>query len=222
MTGTTLIFLKGNTYLINSIRSSLILAIFLISLVMALLFRSLRMILISIFTNLLPLVVTAGLMGYFGVPIKPSTALIFSIAFGIAVDDSIHFLARYRQALLAGNYRVSEAINVGLWETGPGMFYTSIILFFGFIVFTYSQFEGTIALGALTSITLLCAMFSNLILLPALLLSFDTGRYSKKNVGLIEYYDEGFIEGVAYEADDEEIDLSQIRVKKNQSNVEKP
>lgn len=179
-TGTTLLFLKGNDYLVQSLQNSLLLAIALIAFLMALLFGSVRMILISIITNLLPLAITAGLMGYFEVPLKPSTALVFSIAFGIAIDDSIHFLARYRQALANNNYSVAAAIQISLRETGTSMVYTSIILFFGFIIFVYSSFDGTIALGALTATTLLCAMFGNLILLPALLLTFDSARMAKK------------------------------------------
>jgi predicted RND superfamily exporter protein len=180
ITGTTKIFIKGNVYLINSLQSSLILAIILIGLIMAALFGSFRMILISICTNILPLAITAGLMGYLGIPLKPSTALIFSIAFGIAVDDSIHYLARYRYELKLHKYNVFKAVEVALRETGASMFYTSIVLFFGFIVFAYSDFEGTIVLGVLTSTTLLCAMVGNLLLLPSLLLSFE--KYKEKKM----------------------------------------
>ncbi len=214
VTGITLIFLKGNDYLVSSLKSSLVLAIILVAILMALLFGSFRMIAISIFTNILPLAITAGLMGYFGVSLKPSTALIFSIAFGIAIDDSIHFLARYRQALLANPTSVPKAVEIGLRETGAGMVYTSIILFFGFIVFAYSDFDGTEALGYLTSVTLLCAMFANLILLPSLLITFDPGRYHHNKMLIAEYYHEGI-----NELDDEEIDLSRIRVQKKE-NVE--
>ena len=123
--------------------------------------------------NLLPLLVTAGLMGYLGVPIKPSTILVFSIAFGISVDDTIHFLAKYRQELQANQWRIKKSVYAALRETGVSMFYTSIVLFFGFSVFTISSFGGTVALGALVSITLLFAMLSNLLLLPSLLLSLE-------------------------------------------------
>lgn len=214
ITGTTLIFIKGNSYLINSLQSSLVLAVILIALIMAALFGSLRMILISVATNLLPLAMTAGAMGFLGIPLKPSSALVFSIAFGIAVDDSIHYLARYRQELRLHNYVVFDAVKVSLHETGGGMFYTSIVLFFGFIVFTYSNFEGTVVLGALTSATLIFAMFGNLILLPSLLLTFDSGKYGKKQKQLDEHFiDEGFIS----EADDEEIDLSLLKVAKKEN-----
>ncbi|HAI75632.1 MAG TPA: hypothetical protein DCM08_05245 [Microscillaceae bacterium] len=179
VTGTTLLFIKGNQYLISNLKSSILLAIVIIAFLMATLFASFRIILISVFTNLLPLLLTAGLMGFLGVPLKPSTALIFSVAFGIAVDDAIHFLARYRQAYKAGAFTVPEAVSISLHEMGAGMMYTSIILFFGFIVFTVSEFDGTVALGSLTATTLIAAMLANLIVLPALLLSFDKFKAKK-------------------------------------------
>jgi predicted RND superfamily exporter protein len=112
-------------------------------------------------------------MGYLGVPLKPSTILVFSIAFGISVDDTIHFLAKYRQELKANNWRIRKSVINALRETGVSMFYTSIVLFFGFSVFMISSFGGTVALGGLVSATLLFAMVSNLLLLPALLLSLE-------------------------------------------------
>lgn len=173
LTGKALVFQKGTTYLIDNLVSSLIFAIFLISLFMAYLFRSFKMIIISLIPNLLPLLITAGLMGYLGVPIKPSTILVFSIAFGISVDDTIHFLAKYRQELKANNWRIRKSVINALRETGVSMFYTSIVLFFGFSVFMISSFGGTVALGGLVSATLVFAMISNLLLLPALLLSLE-------------------------------------------------
>jgi len=173
MTGKALIFLKGTNYLIKNLIISLSLAIVLISIFMAWMFRSPQMILISLVPNILPLLITAGLMGYFNIPIKPSTILVFSIAFGISVDDTIHFLAKYRQELLANNWKIKPAVYSALRETGVSMFYTSIVLFFGFLVFTISSFGGTIALGGLVSVTLLLAMVSNLLLLPSLLISFE-------------------------------------------------
>ena len=172
-TGKALVFLKGTNYLISNLVFSLSLAIFLIALFMAWMFRSFKMILISIIPNMLPLLITAGLMGFFGIPIKPSTILVFSIAFGISVDDTIHFLAKYRQELMANNWKIRRSVYAALRETGVSMFYTSIVLFFGFLVFTVSSFGGTIALGGLVSITLLFAMVSNLLLLPSLLLTFE-------------------------------------------------
>jgi len=180
MTGGALIFLKGTKYLVKNLILSLALAIGLIALFMAYLFRSFRMIIISLIPNLLPLVVTAGVMGFAGVPIKPSTILVFSIAFGISVDDTIHFLAKYRQELLANNWRIKVSVYAALRETGVSMFYTSIVLFFGFSVFIISNFGGTVALGALVSATLLFAMLANLILLPSLLLSLERNIANKE------------------------------------------
>ncbi|RLK07095.1 efflux RND transporter permease subunit [Tenacibaculum discolor] len=180
LTGKALVFLKGTNYLIKNLVISLSLAIILISIFMAWMFRSPQMILISLIPNMLPLLITGGLMGFFDIPIKPSTILVFSIAFGISVDDTIHFLAKYRQELLANNWKVKSAVYSALRETGVSMFYTSIVLFFGFLVFTVSSFGGTIALGGLVSITLLLAMVSNLLLLPSLLLSFEKKIANKK------------------------------------------
>ena len=180
LTGKALVFQKGTTYLVKNLALSLTLAIVLISLFMAFMFRSFRMIIVSLIPNLLPLLVTAGLMGYLGVPIKPSTILVFSIAFGISVDDTIHFLAKYRQELQANKWKIKKSVYGALRETGVSMFYTSIVLFFGFSVFTISNFGGTVALGALVSVTLLFAMLSNLLLLPSLLLSLERSIANKE------------------------------------------
>ena len=182
MTGSALIFLKGTKYLVNNLISSLALAIGLIALFMAYLFRSFRMIVISLIPNLLPLIITAGIMGFVGVPIKPSTILVFSIAFGISVDDTIHFLAKYRQELASKKWHIKRSVYAALRETGVSMFYTSIVLFFGFSVFIISNFGGTVALGALVSATLLFAMLANLILLPSLLLSLEKSIANKKTL----------------------------------------
>lgn len=180
MTGKALVFQKGTKYLVTNLVISLTLAILLIALFMAWMFRSFKMILVSLLPNLLPLIITAGLMGFLGVPIKPSTILVFSIAFGISVDDTIHFLAKYRQELIANNWRIKKSVYAALRETGVSMFYTSIVLFFGFSVFTISSFGGTVALGALVSVTLVFAMLANLLLLPALLLSLEKEIANKK------------------------------------------
>lgn len=180
LTGKALVFLKGTKYLVDNLIMSLSLAIFLISLFMAYLFRSFRMILISLVPNLLPLLITAGMMGFLGVPIKPSTILVFSIAFGISVDDTIHFLAKYRQELRTNNWKIRKSVYAALRETGVSMFYTSIVLFFGFSVFMISSFGGTVALGGLVSATLLFAMLANLLLLPSLLLSLERSIANKR------------------------------------------
>jgi len=180
LTGKALVFLKGTNYLIKNLVISLSLAILLIAIFMAWMFKSFKMIVISLLPNMLPLLVTAGLMGFIGVPIKPSTILVFSIAFGISVDDTIHFLAKYRQELQANKWKIKKSVYAALRETGLSMFYTSIVLFFGFLVFTVSNFGGTIALGGLVSVTLLLAMASNLLLLPSLLLSLEQRIANKK------------------------------------------
>ncbi len=182
MTGSALLFLKGTKYLVKNLILSLALAIGLIALFMAYLFRSFRMIIISLIPNLLPLLVTAGIMGFVGVPIKPSTILVFSIAFGISVDDTIHFLAKYRQELTASKWKIEKSVYAALRETGVSMFYTSIVLFFGFSVFVISNFGGTVALGALVSATLLFAMLANLILLPSLLISLERSIANKETL----------------------------------------
>ena len=173
ITGKSLLFLKGTKYLIKNLILSLSLAILLIALFMAFLFRSVKMIIISLIPNLLPLIITAGVMGFTGIPLKPSTILVFSIAFGISVDDTIHFLAKYRQELIANGWKINKAVFSALRETGISMFYTSIVLFFGFSVFLSSNFGGTQALGGLVAVTLMMAMLANLILLPSLLISLE-------------------------------------------------
>jgi len=180
LTGKALVFIKGTKYLIKNLVISLSLAILLIAIFMAWMFRSPQMIFISLIPNMLPLLITAGLMGFLEIPIKPSTILVFSIAFGISVDDTIHFLAKYRQELMANKWRIKTSVYAALRETGVSMFYTSIVLFFGFLTFMLSSFGGTIALGGLVSITLLLAMVSNLLLLPSLLLTFEKKIANKK------------------------------------------
>lgn len=182
LTGKAILYQKGTTYLIYNLIISLSIAILLIALFMAWMFRSFRMVLISLIPNLLPLLITAGAMGFLGVPIKPSTILVFSIAFGISVDDTIHFLAKYRQELIASNWKIKRSVYAALKETGVSMFYTSIVLFFGFSVFMISSFGGTVALGGLVSATLLFAMLSNLLLLPSLLLSLEKSIANQKTL----------------------------------------
>jgi predicted RND superfamily exporter protein len=172
-TGVSVVVSDGTRYLVNNLISSLIFAIICIGVLMALLFRSWRMVLISMIPNIIPLIVTGGIMGFFGIPLKPSTLIIFSIAFGISIDDTIHFLSKYRQELKNKHWDLKSCVLIAIRESGLGMFYTSIVLFCGFSVFAFSQFGGTQALGILISITLLVAMVNNLVLLPALLLSMD-------------------------------------------------
>jgi predicted RND superfamily exporter protein len=173
VTGSTVIYFVGTTYLIDNLFTSLLLAILIILGFMFWMFKSVKISLISLVPNIIPMLVTAAIMGYFGVPLKPSTILVFSIAFGISVDDTIHYLAKYRQELKLNNWDIGISVKKALRETGVSMMYTSVILLFGFSIFTASNFGGTVALGLLVSIALFVAMFSNLILLPSLLLSFE-------------------------------------------------
>lgn len=173
LTGKALVFQKGTAYLIDNLIESLIFAILLIAGLMAYMFRSSKMIFVSVITNILPLCITSGLMGYLGIPLKPSTILVFSIAFGISVDNAIQFMAKYRHDLLQNNGKIKKSVFSALRETGISTFYTSVVLIFGFAIFTLSSFGGTVALGGLISCTLLFAMFANLLVLPALVLTFE-------------------------------------------------
>ena len=182
LTGKALVFQKGTSYLIDNLIESLIFAIIMIAGLMAYLFRSGKMVMASVITNVLPLCITSGLMGYFGIPLKPSTILVFSIAFGISVDNAIQFMAKYRHDLIQNNGKIKKSVFSALRETGISTFYTSIVLIFGFAIFTLSSFSGTIALGGLISCTLLFAMFANLLVLPALVLTFEKKKASKEEI----------------------------------------
>jgi hypothetical protein len=191
LTGNSVVFLKGTNYLVKNLFSSLLLAIVVITILMALIFSSFRMILISLIPNIIPQILTAGMMGYFGISIKPSTILIFSIALGISVDNTIHFLSRYRLQLKHNNWKIKESVLGALKETGYSMIYSAIVLFFGFSIFTLSSFGGTEALGYLVSFTLFVALFSNIFVLPSLLLSLDTKLLTKSfKEPSVEIFDE--------------------------------
>lgn len=207
ITGASVVFLKGTDYLIKNLVLSLVIAIMVIALIMALLFRSFAMVLVSLLPNLFPLIITAGIMGFAGIPLKPSTILVFSIAFGISVDDTIHFLAKYRLELRHSNWNIKQSITNALNETGVSMFYTSIILFFGFSVFIASSFGGIVSLGILVSVTLIVAMVSNLILLPTLLMSLEKLVANKEfNRPLIRIYKDKNDEEIdCLEEDQEEV-----------------
>lgn len=172
-TGNALMFLRGNQYLIRSLAGSILLAVLLIALMMGITYRSWKAIIFALLPNSLPLLFTAGMMGWLGISIKPSTVLIFSIVLGIAVDDCIHYLARYYQEVKRHNRSTLEHLRVCTLETGGSMIYTSIILFCGFVVFAFSDFGGTQALGIMSAVTLLLAMVANLVLLPTLILWMD-------------------------------------------------
>jgi len=190
VTGTTPLFSKGNDYLKNSLASSLVSAFIVIAVMIAALFQNGRMVLISLLPNIVALIITGGLMGLLGISLKPSTSLIFSISFGIIVDSSTHFLAHYRQELLYKKLSLRKAITATLMETGPSIIYMSLVLFFGFVIFVWSDFGGTRALGILMSVSMLIALITNLTLLPALLNSFDSGRVKRGEEGLINELEE--------------------------------
>jgi len=206
LTGTSMVFLEGTKYLVKNLFTSLLMAIVVISFLMAALFYSARMVLVSLIPNLIPLIVTAGAMGFLGVPLKPSTILIFSIAFGISIDDTIHYLAKFKQELKIQRISLKTAVLEALRETGVSMIYTSVVLFFGFSVFTASDFGGTVALGLLVSFTLLIAMNANLILLPSLLLSLDRRLTTKafEHEALLQILDE-----------EEDIEIEELDLNKN-------
>ncbi|MEN9386216.1 MAG: hypothetical protein RLZZ185_957 [Bacteroidota bacterium] len=173
VTGNSVIYAFQTEYLQKNLIESTLTAIFLICILMALLFRSWRMVIISTLPSLIPLIITAGLMGFFHIALKPSTILIFSIAFGISSDGTIYFLTRYKDEWLKNGKNVKIAVQITIQKTGVSMFYTAMILFFGFFIFTASTFKGTQALGVLVSITLLMAMICNLVLLPAFLMGMN-------------------------------------------------
>ncbi|MBT6440244.1 MAG: MMPL family transporter, partial [Flavobacteriales bacterium] len=203
--GPSITFLRGTTFLIENLKLSLAIAVVLIGFIMMLLFRSWKMVIVSLIPNLIPLLVTGGIMGYFGIALKPSTILVFSIAFGISVDDTIHFLAKYRQELKQSSWQIRKSVLNALNETGISMMYTSIVLFFGFSVFMISDFGGTRALGVLVSMTLLVAMIANLVLLPSFLLTLDRFITNKAfTEPLLEIIDE-----------EEDIDLENLTIKKD-------
>jgi len=179
LTGTSVVFLKSTNYLIKNLAYSLLLAIAVITLLMSFIFSSVKMIVVSLIPNTIPLILTAGMMGYFGISIKPSTIIIFSIALGISVDNTIHYLSRYRLHLKTNHWNVKKSVMDALKEAGYSMIFSATVLFFGFYIFTFSSFGGTEALGYLVSFTLLIALLTNLIVLPSLLLTLDKWLLTK-------------------------------------------
>lgn len=179
-TGTTVTFLEGSNYIIKGLKESIFWAFILIALSMLFLFRSIRILLCSLIPNVVPLIITAGIMGWMGIPLKPSTVLVFSVTLGIAIDITIRFLVNYRQELAAHNNDPMETVKQTIRQTGLSIIYTSLVLIAGFVIFIFSGFGGIKALGLLTTITLLVATVTNLVLLPVLLL---LGRRGKKEPG---------------------------------------
>lgn len=210
LTGTAVVASEGTQYLVINLFTSLMFAILGIAILMAILFRSWRMVLVSLLPNLIPLLFTGGVMGWFGIPLKPSTLLVFSIAFGISVDDTIHYLAKYRQELKLYPHDLKRCVTKAIYEAGIGMFYTSIVLFCGFSVFTLSEFGGTKALGLLISLTLLVAMVTNLVVLPSLLLTLERRLTTKA-------FEEPYFDAYDEESD---LDFGDLQVEKNSKKSE--
>lgn len=179
LTGTSVIFVEGTRFIINGLKESIFYAFLLIALCMLYLFRSFRILFCSLVPNVVPLVITAGVMGWAGVPLKPSTVLVFSVALGIAIDVTIRFLINYKQELPLHNHDIRETVKQTIRHTGISIIYTSLVLVAGFVIFCFSGFGGTQALGWLTSLTLLVAMITNLVLLPVMLLT--TARKAKQS-----------------------------------------
>lgn len=209
-TGSSIIFLKGTDYLVQNLLMSLTAAIFLISGLMYFMFYSWKMLLVSVIPNLIPLIFTAGLMGYYGISLKTSTILVFNIAYGITVDSAIHFFSRYGIELRLHNHNMKKATLATMRDTNVSIIYTSIILFFGFGIFLFSNFGGTIALGFLVSFTILTGLFTNLLLLPTILLSMDKAfKIKSYKEPLIMVYDE-----------EEDIDLNSLTIKKDKLDID--
>ncbi len=195
ITGKASVFQKGTKYLLDNLLSSLLFAFLITGGLVAIMFRSFKMVLVSIIPNLLPLLMTAGLMGFLGIPLKPSTILVFGIAFGMSVDDTLRFLAQYRLELSRNDWRIKKSVFATFDDAGISMFYTSIVLFFGFSVFMLSSFGGTIALGGLVALTLFFGMLSNLVLLPSLVLTLNKAlaneqEFIEPTIDILEHTDE--------------------------------
>lgn len=202
ITGNSIMNYTGTTYLTENLFLSLALAILVIALFLLWMFRSIKVTLLSLIPNLIPMIVTAGVMGYFGIMIKPSTILVFSIAFGISVDDTIHYLAKYSQELKHTDGNIGQSVRNALSETGMSMIYTSIILVLGFGIFIISAYGGSRSMGILVSTALFVAMFSNIILLPSLLMTLEH-HFNKKvfNEQFLQIYNE-----------EDEIDLDELKI----------
>jgi predicted RND superfamily exporter protein len=201
-TGSSIVYLEGSEYIINSLRDSILYAFLMIFACMIFLFKDWRIVLMSIIANLIPLIITAGIMGWLQVALKPSTVLVFSVALGITVDVTIRFLVAFKQALPLHNNIIKKAVAATIYDTGMSIIYTSFILIAGFLVFGVSHFGGTKALGYLTSLTLLLAMIINLTVLPALLVWMDK-VFVKKSINdpLYEVLNE-----------EEDIDLGKLKL----------
>lgn len=185
ITGSSIIFTKGSLLLIDNLVQSLVLAIFLIAICMITLFSSWKMLFVSILPNFIPLIVTAAVMGYFGIRLKSSTILVFNIAFGISVDNAIHLLTKLRQEITDTKGGMQLSVHNSIRETGISIINSAMILLSGFLMFCFSQFGGTQAIGLLIGMTLFVAMFTNLLFLPTLIMSLKKRLLSKKQMDKI-------------------------------------
>lgn len=209
ITGNSVVYTTGTEFLINNLFMSVLYAILFIGLLMTLLFSSFRMIVISMLANIIPLVVVAGMMGFAGIPLKPSTIIVFSVALGISVDNAIQYLSRYRHEIRINKSSIHDAVIKAMQETGHSMLYTSIVLVFGFGIFILSDFGGTQALGILVGATLFVAMFCNIIFLPSLLLTLNkmltTRAFEKPMLEVLEEDCEETEEGCEDSKEEEKI-----------------
>ena len=176
ITGSSVTFLEGSNFIVRGLGESIFWAFLLIAICMIFLFRSFPILMCSLVPNIVPLLMTAGLMGWVGISLKPSTVLVFSVALGIAIDVTIRFLVNYKQELPRLSNNVHETLIQTIKHTGISIIYTSLVLVAGFVIFCFSDFGGTKALGWLTSLTLVVSTFTNLILLPALIKTFIKQR----------------------------------------------
>ena len=182
LTGSSVTFVEGSAFIINSLRESIMWAFVLIAICMLFLFRSVKILICSLIPNIVPLIITAGIMGWAGISIKPSTVLVFSVALGIVIDVTIRFLVNYKQELPHLNYDVKLTLVQTIRHTGISIIYTSVVLIAGFFIFCFSRFGGTNSLGWLTSMTLVVGTFTNLLLLPVLIMATDWGKKKKEGI----------------------------------------
>ena len=171
LTGSAVLIDKNMSYMASSMVKGLLLSVGIVALIIGLLFRSIPVMLISLVPNLIPLVTIAGIMGLMGVELKISTAIIFTIAFGIAVDDTIHFLGKYKFELMKGKSPL-YALKRSYLTTGKAMILTTLILCSGFLLLMLSSFMGTYYMGILMCVTLFIALIADITILPALLMLF--------------------------------------------------
>jgi len=180
VTGSNFVAARALGRLVEDMVTSLATAFVIISLLMMMLLKSLRIGLLSMIPNMIPLLMTFGVMGWIGIPLRTSTALIFSVALGVAVNDTIHFVTRFREELFLRGDRV-EAVKATLLSTGRAIMFTSILMIFGFATMMTTRFVGIFQMGLLGAVTLLAALIGDLLLLPVCLVIFRPWeRYIEK------------------------------------------